>query len=692
MAIIGKIRERSTLVLIIIGLAIVAFVLTDLFSAQGSGQRGPVNLGEIEGNPISASEFDFKVQQAYQNYQINAQTNEPIDERTKASIREQVWNEVVSDELLGSEMAQLGVFVTKEELFDMVQGSDPHPNVRQAFTNPETGEFNPSAVVQFIQNIDNDPRAKEQWINFERALKRSQRFDKYNTLVKTGAYLPTQLATMQANENGTQISFEYVMKPYSDIHDSTIEVSESQMKEYYNANLHKYQQEENTKLFYAYFPVFPSNEDVNRTREWSDKTYQSFLSAENDSAFVETNSEIPFDGKFYSVDEMPMGADTSLWNMEVGAFKGPYQIEKTFFIQKIRALKMAPDSVKASHILVNTSDRTPEAAEAIADSLLELLKSGKNMADLALDNSDDVGSAQNGGDLGWFTEGMMVKPFNDAAFSAEIGEFTKVLSQFGYHLIEVTEKTEPKKKIQLATIRRTAEAGKKTYEEAFNKANSFSINVTDKESFDNAINEQRIQRRVAVISNKESMILNNPASRDLVRWAKEAKVGDISQAEDFGDAFAVAIIDEVNKEGASPLDKVRYSVEFETKKNAKAEQFKEQMSSTSDLQSLANQIGTEVKTASAVVFSNSSIPGAGIEPNVVAKAYSMEVGQMSVPIKGNNGVYIIKITQKSPPANPNVAASKDGYERGVSSRVDNGLVFSAIKEESDITDNRASFY
>lgn len=692
MAIIGKIRERSTLVLIIIGLAIVAFVLTDLFSAQGSGQRGPVNLAEIEGNPISAADFDFKVQQAYQNYQINAQTTEPLDERTKANIREQVWNEVVSDELLGSEMEKLGVYVTKEELFDMVQGSDPHPNVRQAFTNPETGEFNSSAVVQFIQNLDNDPRAKEQWISFERALKRSQRFDKYNTLIKAGAYLPTPLATMMANESGTQINIEYVLKPYTDIADSAVEVSESQIQSYYEDNLHKYQQEENIKFFYAYFPVKASNEDIDRTRQWADETYESFMKSENDSAFVEANSEMPFDNNYYTVENLPMGSDTSLWNMEVGTFKAPYLIETTYFMQKVRDVKMAPDSVKASHILINTSDRTPERAEAIADSLLELLNNGKEIADLAIENSDDVGSAQNGGDLGWFTEGMMVKPFNDAAFSAEIGVYTKVLSQFGYHLIEVTEQTQPKKKLQLATVRRTAEPGKKTYEEAFNKANSFSINVTDKESFDNTINEQRIQRRVAVVKANESMILNNAASRDLVRWAKEANVGDISQAEDFGDAFVVAIIDEVNKEGASPLEKVRISAEFEAKKIEKANQFKELMANASDLQTLATQLGSEVKTASGIVFSSSSISGAGIEPTVVAKAYGMEAGQVSVPIQGNNGVYVIKITQKTPVANPNSAANKDSYARGVSSRVDNGIVFTSIKEESEITDNRASFY
>ncbi len=692
MAIIGKIRERSTLVLIIIGLAIVAFVLTDLFTAQTSGRQGPINLAEIEGEAISATDFDYKVQEAYKNYQLNTQSTEPLDERTKSSIREQVWNEVVSDQLLGREMSKLGVFVTKEELFDMVQGNDPHPNVRRAFSNPETGEFNSGAVIQFIQNLDNDPKAKEQWLAFEKALKRGQRFEKYNTLIKRGLYLPTELAKMQTMENNTQLSFDYVVKPYSMLVDSAVSVTEEQIKDYYNRNLDQYQQEANIKVFYAYFPVRASQKDIARTAEWAQDTYESFITAEEDSAFVEANSEIPFDPAYYSQENAPMGADTSLWYMEKDSVMAPYMIERTYYIQKVRDIKMAPDSVKARHILINTSDRTPERAEEIADSLLALLNAGTKMEDIVLDNSDDVGSAQNGGDLGWFTEGTMVKPFNDAAFAAEIGAFTKVLSQFGYHLIEVTDKTEPKKKIQIATIRRTAEPGKETYEEIFNQANSFSINATDRETFDNIINELKIQRRVAVLGENESMILNSPASRDLVRWVREAKVGDISQAEDFGDAFAVAIVDEINEEGATPLDKVRVNVEYEAKKEQKAKQFIEEMSGTTDLQSIAGQLGLVVKTAENITFSSAAIPGAGVEPAVVAKAYSLEQGQMSVPIEGKNGVYIVKVTQKTSPENVNVASIRDTYNRGLSSRIDNGLVFQAIKEESDIQDNRSKFY
>lgn len=692
MAIIGKIRERSTLVLVIIGLAIVAFVLTDLFSAKAGGQQGPINLAEINGKVISAQDFDIRVQQGYENYMSNSQTNEPLDERTKSNVREQIWNEVVSDELLGSAMDKLGVKVTPSELFDMVQGRDPNPQVRQAFTNRETGVFDPNAVIQFIQNLDNNPEAKKQWVAFEKAIKRNQRIEKYNNLIKKGMYLPSPLATMIAKEGETKFTFSYVMKPYTATPDSLVEVSESEIKDYYNENKKDFEQKANRKAFYAYFPVRPSAIDVEQTRQWAFETYEKFKNAENDSTFVNANSDQAFDPNFYSVENIPMGADSTLWNEEIGFIKAPYPIEMTFYIHKVRASKMAPDSVKARHILINTADRTPEEAEALADSIKSAIEGGSDFAELAKELSDDVGSGQNGGDLNWFTEGMMVKPFNDAAFSAEIGKLQKVKSQFGYHIIEVTEQTAMKKKIQIATIMRTTEPSQTTYEEVFNNANSFSINATDLESFNKLVNEQNIQRRVAVIGENDNLIQGEPESRDLVRWIKAANENEVSDAEDFGDAFAVAVVEEINEDGPAPLEKVRNTVEYLAKQKKKGELFSEEMKSYTDLESLASGLGLQVQNATNLSFTSPSIPNMGSEPAVLGKLYTLQKGALSVPIAGNIGVFVLKVDDRVEVANPDLFQVRSSYARSSQSQVDNGLVFTALKKQADIEDNRSKFY
>ncbi len=692
MAIIGKIRERSTLVLIIIGGAIVAFVLGELFTSLSSGQQGPINLAEVNGESISAQDFDMKVQEAYSNYQANAQSNEPLDERTKSSLREQVWNEVISDQLLGQEMLDLGIKVTSKELFDMVQGENPHPNVRQAFSDPATGAFNSAAVVQFLQNLDNDPRAKEQWIAFERALKRNQQMQKYNTLISKAVYLPSTLAEQEAKESGSTVSFNYVMKSYNDVNDTTIVLSEKEIESYYNNHLDDYEQKASRKAYYAYFPVKASESDIALTREWANEVYEEFKNNENDSTFVNANSEVDYDPNYYSASNLPMGADTSLLRMDSGELKAPYMIETSFYIQKVGGFKMVPDSVKASHILINMTDRTEEEAEAIADSLMGLLESGVAMSDLAAENSDDVGSGQNGGDLGWFNEGTMVKPFNDAAFSAEIGDFTKVRSQFGIHIIEVMEKTEPIRKIQIATIRRTATAGKDTYANAFNEANSFSIDATDLESFNNLIVEKDIQRRVTILRDNDNLIQGEPASRDIVRWIKEGNENDVSEAYDLDDAFIVAVIEEVNEDGPTDLEKIRARVEFEAKREKKAEMFMDEMAGEADLGTLAGNLGLSVEKASDIGFANPSIPNVGIEPVAVGKAFSLGKGQTSVPIKGNTGVFVLNILEKTEQANPNIAETKASFSRGAQSRIDNGSIFIAIKDISDVTDNRSKFY
>jgi peptidyl-prolyl cis-trans isomerase D len=670
-----------------------AFVLTDLFSAKaGGGQQGPMNLAEVNGTNISPTEFDMRLQQAYENYQLNTESEEPLDEQTKNQIREQVWNDLLSEVILGKQMQELGVEVTSKELFDMVQGNDPHPQVLQAFRNPETNQFDPNAVVQFLQNLNNDPEMKERWVTFEKALKKQQRRDKFQNLIKKGIYLPSNLAKMQYANNNQVVSFKYVYKPYNAISDTSIQLTDAEVQSYYEEHKEEYKQESGRKILYAYFPVNPSQEDIAATQKYMDESYERFENTENDSIFVNANSDQPFDPTFYSKENMPMGADTSFWSKEVGYMNGPYELDGTYFIQKLKAIKMAPDSVKASHILINNQDRSPERANEIADSLIALLESGTPMSDLALDNSDDVGSAQNGGDLGWFTEGMMVKPFNDAAFSAEVGEFSKVESQFGIHIIEVSDKTAPKKKIQLATIQREVLAGNDTYAEVFNKANSFSIEANDIESFNELVKEKNIQRRSAEITENSTQVRGLPNSREVVRWAIEAKEGKISEAFDVGDAFVVAIVERVDEKGVAPLDKIKNRIEYLAKQDKKAEQFIQEMSGFQNINELASNQRLTIETASGVTFESPTVPGVGMEPKVVGKAFSLEKGQMSVPIQGNSGVFVVSIDSKSDVGEPNLASTRSSVARSIDSRVTNGAVFSALKEKAEITDNRNKFY
>lgn len=690
MAIIGKIREKSTLVLIIIGGAIIAFVLGDFLNSNTSSQRKPISLAEIDGKGISPQEFEAKVQKAYSNYV--AQTQQELDERTKFSIRESVWNEILSDQLNGKEMNALGVRVSTKELFDMVQGTDPHPQVRQAFSDPNTGQFNSGAVIQFLQNLDNDEKAKTQWIDFERALKRNQRIAKYNLLIKKGLYSPTELAKMRYADNNTALAIKYVYKPYTSIEDASVEITESEVKEYYEKTKGDYEQKASRKIAYAYFPIVPSDFDKESTKRWVDETFTKFQSAENDSIFTNANSDSRFNPTYYSKENAPVGVDTALWDQEVGFVMAPKLVGNTYSIYKVKDAKMAPDSVQARHILIATQNRTPERAEEMADSLMALLEGGTPMADI-VSISDDVASAEKGGDLGWFTEGMMVKPFNDAAFAAEVGSFTKVESQFGFHLVEVTDQTEVAKKIQIAIVEREIKPSRDTYSDLFNLANSFSLSVTDMESFRNEISAKNVQQRSAVLSENDNTVQGLEASRDLARWVNEATEGEVSEAKDVDGAFVVAIVESVDEEGPAPLEKVRNRVEYLVRQDKKAEMIIQEFGSANNLGELASKTGMSVENAN-ITFSSPSIPSVGLEPKVAGVAMSLEAGtgSPSQAIKGNNGVFVISLDKKVDAGEADIAQIRDIQFRGLSARIDNGAVFNSLKEKSDLVDNRSKFY
>ena len=351
---------------------------------------------------------------------------------------------------------------------------------------------------------------------------------------------------------------------------------------------------------------------------------------------------------------------------------------------------MAPDSVRARHILIGAQNRMMEAAEKTADSVMTALQSGTHF-DSLVSLSDDKASAVKGGDLDWFAEGMMVKPFNDAAFSSNVGEFSKVETQFGYHIIEVTEKLPEVKKIQIATITRQVKPSKGTYADLFNQANSFSINVTDIESFREELTKNNLQQRSAVLSENDNLVQGLGLSRDLARWVQDADQGDVSEAKDVEGAFVVAIVENVDKEGIATLDKVRNRVEFLARQEKKAEILKSELNDASDIGSLAGKTGLPVENAN-VTFASPAIPSVGLEPKVVGSAWALTPGQLSQPIAGNNGVFVVSVDKNVSAGEPNLAEVRQNEIRSIASRVDNGSVYNALKDKSEVVDNRSKFY
>lgn len=690
MAIIGKIRERSTLVLILIGGAIVAFVMTDLIGSGASFSQTR-NVAEVDGTGIAIQEFQNQVQTATENYQAN-QPDQPVDDNTRDAIRQQVYDQMLNQVVLDREFEELGIEVTTKELFDMVQGNNPHPQVRQAFTNPETGQFNSTDVVRFIQTLDQNPEAKGQWVNFEQALKSDREIQKYTTLISKGLYATNFAAEQKNIASGKTMSVKYVMKRYNDVSDTSIIVSEKELKDYYNANKEDYKQDASKKIEYVPFNLAPSEADIALVRKWSNEMYQEFKNTKNDSLFLINNSDQGFDPKYYSKKTIPAGIDTTLFTKDVGFVTMPFEISTETRIQKLLDKKVGPDSVKAQHILIALQERSLEEANIIADSLLALINSGQSFDTLAITNSDDAASGKEGGDLGWFIEGAMVKPFNDAAFTSAIGDVKKIETQFGVHLVKVTDKTEDVLKVKIGALSRIPEPGKETFANAFQDANGFSINATSSD-WNEIINDKNMIRRAAVVSENDREIRGLDGSRGIVTWINDAKEGDVSEPFDVKDAYVVAKLTEVNEEGIAPFEKVRARVEYEAKREKKAQQFIEQLKGSQNLTEAAGKINGQVMDASNVSFDNPSLAGAGNEPEVVAKITTLTQGQMTAtPIKGKNGVFMVQVTAVNEPGDANVGGLKASIQTGYQSRVSNRQAIEALKDRATIKDNRAKFF
>jgi peptidyl-prolyl cis-trans isomerase D len=404
------------------------------------GEWSQTEIGEVAGEAIEGRDFETKVQLAIDNYKTQSgQTS--VSAATTDQLREQTWNQLLRDIVMNREMDELGVMVTADEIFDMVQGANPHPQVVQAFTDPKTGQFDNAQVFAFIKRLEEDADLKTRWIQFEQDLAKIRRNEKYFNLIKKGLYTTTHEAQNDYLAKNQPATIRMVMKRYDSVTDSTIEVSDSEIKKYYNDHLKKYEQEPSRDVEFVAFTVAPSKEDFDKVQQWADRAKGEFEAAENDTLFVNRESDIRFNALWSTKGSLPLTIDSIMFSAPKGYVHGPYREGSALKLAKLVGIKSSPDSVSARHILITPNSYGGDAgAKSVADSLFALIKSKKgDFAALALTKSEDPGSGSKGGDLGWFKEGQMVPTFNDACFNGKKGDITLVKSQFGYHIIEVLD-------------------------------------------------------------------------------------------------------------------------------------------------------------------------------------------------------------------------------------------------------------
>lgn len=521
-------------------------------------------------------------------------------------------------------------------------------------------------------------------------------FSKYSSLLENGMMVTNQWVNSEANARNSKVDFNFVVGRFTSIADDEVSVTDGEIETYYNNNHDDFKQEASRDIEYLTFDVEPTEADREQTRQRLLEMRDDFSNPEIDAAqFVRINSDIPFNGRYQKAEALDDEIRAFVTSASEDEVYGPYFEDNTFKLTRLTDVAQLPDSVRARHILLRQNPQNPNEANEVADSLINLLNNGANFATLARQYSEDQGSAVNGGDLGWFRQGMMVKPFDDACFFGDKGDIVKVETQFGTHIIHIQDKGVPTTKYQLATLGREVTYSSQTYQNVYSEATKFAALNNTAEKFNTAIEEQNLTKRYGRNLNKNDRqvgALESP--RQLVKWAFEAEPGDLSPIYEFGDQFVIAVLTDITEEGTMPLADVRSRIERQLlndkKKEVLVEQLQEQKESGKSLQEIAENLEVEVQSATGIDFSAFQVTGAGVEPALVALAVFSPENQLSDAVAGNNGVYLVEVTNKEE-SEVDTEQVKQQLARTLESKVSYQLL-QTIREDAEIVDNRANFY
>lgn len=708
MAVIGKIRNRAGLVIGIVGFSLVAFILGDLLTSNSSFISGQdTDVAVIGGKEIDVRDFETTVEQYIENYKNNT-GNQTVDQSALESLREQAWNDLLNKEIMYKQYEKVGIDVSPEELRDMSVGKNPHPQIKEAFKDPKTGEFSPQTVVQFLTNMEtNDPTGKTaaQWLNFEKFMKEDRIREKYSEMVKKGMFVTSLEAKAYADDQSKPAAVRYVSLLYSSVPDSTIKVDDAELMEYYNANKDEFEQEASRKMEYVVFEVAPSNEDRQSAMKSAADLKGAFETATNDTDFVALNSDSRNEITLFKKGTLAPAIDTMFFGKATaGTVVGPYEENGFYKLSKLIGTTQASDSIRVSHALVafagaerSSATRSKEEAKAMADSLYNLIKGDGKMFDvIASTKSDDITASQKAGDLDWITRSSPMDPrFKDGAFNTAKGSVSLVESNFGFHLIKVTDQTAAVTQVRVATIDRKIAASSKTFQTTYNNASEFASKSTSPELFEKTIQDKGYNKRVADnVKESDKFIAGLESPRALVQWAYQSEKGEISKVYDMGNRFVVAHLVDVREKGIAPFEQAKEQVKSKVITDKKAADFiaKINNSKATSLDQIASNTKSTVKAAQGVTFGSSYINEVGVEPAFVGTAFSTKTGSVSKPFKGNTGVFVLVVDSISnPAAAPDLKMVKKQFEDQAGQRSFNDI-FGALKEKADITDNRGKFY
>jgi len=691
MAVLNKIRQRSVFLIVIIALALFSFVLADLIRNGGAiSQKSQNTIATINGKDIDRTDFARKVEAASRNFGSNSSSIQAVN---------YVWNQEVRDIVFDDQFQEVGVKVGADEVAQLLEEALAN---NPTFQN-EAGVFDKAKMQEYVASIKGNPAAYQQWIDYKNSLGKGALEKKYINMVKAGVGVTLKEGELAYKMENDAVDIKYVQLPYTSIKDEEISVSDSEIQSYISKHPEQYKAEASRDLRYVFFKEEPSQEDENELKNSIAKITTGFKNAENIEEYVnvEQNSAIKYDERFKFKKDLPASVADTLYNLPVGEVYGPYKDGTFMKLSKVIAQKQLPDSLKARHILISwkglrtagDTERTKEEAKNLADSILTVIKTDNSkFLDLAKTYSADSSNKDKGGDLGYFGPGTMVPAFNDFCLEKNVGDMGVVETDFGYHVIDLQDQKNVQKAIQVATIAQEIEASEKTINEIFTETTKFQIATKDADFAEKAKEKEYTVRPVNKLSELADNIPGLGTQRSIVQWAfnEDTKVGAVKRFE-VKDGYAVIQLTAKTAKGTQKVEDASVSIKPILIKEKKAALLKAKIAG-STLDDIAKGQSQTVKTASSLNMKTPTISGAGTEPKVVGTAFALESGNISEPIVGNNGVYIIEVIKKTPASGLDTYISYAAQATTTQVNAVNSRVFNALKEAAEIEDKRANFY
>lgn len=693
MAVLEKIRVKlGVFISVLIALALLSFIIdpSTLESALNSMSK-KYDVGTIAGKRISYTDFQENVDK-FTRINEFVQGSSSQSEETQKQIRNAAWQDMLDRYMFLKNAKEAGISVGEDELLSLMSVNNPSPVIA---ANPlfmdETGAYSPDMLREFVNYVSSDETGTMRlyWDYLQNSVYTQQYYQKYGALFNASNYENALQLASDMDAGNTSVNIDYVFEYYPFTPDSTVEVSADEIRQYYDKHKKLFTQNASREMEYVVFEVVPSSDDINETSLALDAVYDEFTTTDNMKAFLLKNSDTPLSEYWYKEGELSTVSpelDTQIFG-EDKEYTQVVRSGNTFYAARTMDTRRLPDSVYVKHILLQGSD-----ADHVADSLVTVLRRGENFSNLAARYSADQGSAADGelGNIGWMTQTYMIPGF-ESVIEARVGRPFVLETQYGTHVVLVTERTEPVLKKQVAILEKTALASRDTFNEYYAQANTFATLAGGSyEGYLRAVDSTKVYSHPVTITEATSNYGAIDNAKEVTRWAFDAKEGKASEIITVNNNyFFIATVTKINKEGYAPVEDAASLIEqrlYALKIQDKVlSDVKSKISGISSIEDAAKVLGVEVDRSEAV-----SLGSTTVDPALLGAVSAAPEGTLFGPVPGTMGVYVVNVSNRETGSfytetdARNLAAQKSQYM--------SQLILSVMSEYDDVVDNRARFF